>query len=67
MYAITKIRFYIAFAVSTLSQFANNPAPEHLAAVKRISDISENIQALESFIRKLTLCCFTDTLTQIGQ
>lgn len=36
MYAITETRFDIAFAVSTISQFANNPGPEHVAAVKRI-------------------------------
>ena len=36
MYAMTETRFYIAFAVSTVSQFANNPSPEDVSAVKRI-------------------------------
>ena len=36
MYAMTETRFDIAYAVSTVSQFASNPTPEHVAAVKRI-------------------------------
>ncbi len=33
---MTETRFDIAYAVSTVSQFASNPTSEHLAAVKRI-------------------------------
>ena len=36
MYAMMETRFDIAYAVSTVSQFASNPTPEHAAAVKRI-------------------------------
>lgn len=36
MYAMTETRFDITFAISTVSQFANNPGPEHVVAVKRI-------------------------------
>lgn len=37
MYVIIETRFDIAFAVSMVSQFANNPSPKHyVAAVKRI-------------------------------
>ena len=35
MYAMMKTRFDIAFAVLTVSQFANNLSLEHLLAVKR--------------------------------
>lgn len=33
MYAMTKTWFDIAFAVSTISQFVNNPSPEHVSDV----------------------------------
>ena len=36
MYAMTETRFDIAFAISTVSQFANNPSSEYILAVKRI-------------------------------
>lgn len=36
MYAMTETRFDIAYAVSTVSQFASNPTSDHVAAVKRI-------------------------------
>ncbi|WP_375449353.1 reverse transcriptase domain-containing protein [uncultured Nostoc sp.] len=36
MYAMTETRFDIAYAMSTVSQFASNPTSDHVAAVKRI-------------------------------
>lgn len=36
MYAMTETQFDVAYAFSTVSQFASNPTPEHVAAVKRI-------------------------------
>ena len=33
---MTETRFHIAFLISTLNQVANNPAPEHVAALKSI-------------------------------
>lgn len=36
IYAMTKTRFNIAYAVSTVSQFASNPTPAHVVAVKQI-------------------------------
>lgn len=36
MYIMTETRFDITFAVSTVSQFANNPSPKHVSAVKHI-------------------------------
>ena len=36
IYAMTKTRFNIAFPVSTVSQFANNPSPKYVSAVKLI-------------------------------
>ena len=36
MNAITETRFHIAYAISTISQFASNPTLEHVAAVKQI-------------------------------
>ena len=36
MYAMMETWFDIAFIVSTVSQFANNPSSKHVSAVKRI-------------------------------
>lgn len=52
MYAMIETRFDIAFAVFTVSQFANNQGPEHIAAVKRIFRYLKKYPNLEITYRK---------------
>lgn len=52
IYAMTKTRFDITFAVSMVSQFANNSGPKHVAAVKRIFQYLRKYLSLEITYKK---------------
>lgn len=52
MYAMTETRFDIAFVVSTVSQFANNPGHKYIAAIKRIFQYLRKYPSLEITYKK---------------
>lgn len=47
IYAITETRFDIAFAISTVSQFVNNPCLKHVSNIKRIFQYLRKYPKLE--------------------